>query len=87
MNDGTTPTPGPVVMPDNGVTPPVDGGMGAPAMDPPVVPASDGGMGDDAPVADPATPPVDGGDMGAPEMPAAPADGEAAPVDDVPAPM
>lgn len=75
------PTQDPVVMPDNGVTPPVDGGMGAPAMDPPTVtpPATDGGMGD-APVADPVTPPVDGG-MGAP------AEGEEKPADDAPVPM
>lgn len=88
MNDGTMPTTDPVA------TPPVDNGMGAPAMDPPAMPAepvmpvSDGGMGA-APAVDPATPPVDGGDMGAPEMPAPamPAEGEAAPADDAPAPM
>lgn len=81
MNDGTTPT-DPVVVPDNSAAP-VDGGMGVPAMDPPVMPAADGGMGDDAPVADPATPPVDGG-MGAPAV-----DGEAEkPAEDgAPAPM
>lgn len=94
MNDGTMPTQDPVVMPDNSAAP-VDDGMGAPApvsdapaVDAPAVPASDGGMGDDAPVAEPAAP-VDGG-MGAPEMPAPamPAEGEAeAPADDVPAPM
>lgn len=56
---------------DPSATPPVDNGMGS-------EPAVD-------PAAAPAMPPTEGGDAGA--APAAPAEGEEKPAEDVPAPM